>query len=353
MKIWARTPLLPRDGEASSAPLTAGAIAGIACGAGALLLGAASLFIIYFRRQRRYAREDFSDSDSFDDATPRSPMTPAVAYTMDYKMDDPQHHGGSSYACSPDEEASYAFSQQSLSDVASAMPTHPAYIPRALVRGSASPSSRSVATTSPPPSVSHSSKIQPDDATVGAYLAATAQGEPSARPRDVPREESDASSSSDQNDHQSASQQPRHEQEQEQEPPLFSPSGRPPPPARPGPAAGTTAHAAISGPLAFPPFCHQPHGIGPSLPPAPATADIWDSDGGRRTFRGRRVGGHSGRGENNNNDDDDKAGGRRRRRGKKKHRRKRSDWSGSSSGGGRGGNRHYTEIEIGRGSDIW
>jgi hypothetical protein len=177
----AASPLLSRDAEDGSGSLTTGAIAGIACGAGALFLGAAALFVIYWRRQRRYAREDNSDSESFDDTGLRGEMAPAVTYTLDYKMDSPQHHEGeqgSSYTYSP-EKASYSFSPMSAPDAASAMPTHPAYIPRALVRGSstASPSNRSIATASPPPfpsppfpSGGSHPKTQPPDAIIQAYL---------------------------------------------------------------------------------------------------------------------------------------------------------------------------------------
>ncbi|KAL2179220.1 uncharacterized protein P884DRAFT_290870 [Thermothelomyces heterothallicus CBS 202.75] len=419
--------VLPRDGEAGSAPLTTGAIAGIACGAGALFLGATSLFIIYFRRQRRYAREDYSDSDSFDDTTPRRAMAPVVTYTMDYKMDNPQHYEGSSYVYSP-EQASYILSPQSTSDAASAMPTHPAYIPRALVRGSSTPSNRSVSTTSPPPpflsppyphSISHSSKIRPDDSMIGAYLAAAAQAGPQAGPQaqsqDSPPEESDASSSSSGPAIRPApprsQQQQQHQQQQQQQLPF--PNGLEPLPPRRKPRAYTpprlnlaegTAqnrsrrerplvgkeHATISGPLAFPQFSHPP--IGPSPPPPPAAAaaaagqsgqsgpsrsrsgwrredvpaDIWDGEGeeqwhsqtsppgdGRRTFRSRiALAGGSGSGSGSGNGSNSGRGrgrGRGRGNGKKKHGRKKSD----RGSGGYGSNRHYTEIEIGRGSDIW
>ncbi|KAK4147081.1 uncharacterized protein C8A04DRAFT_24874 [Dichotomopilus funicola] len=183
--------VLPRGGDAShsdssegASTLTTGAIAGIACGAGALFLGAAGLFIIYWRRQRRYDREDDSDCDSFDGER-RGDMVPAVTYTMDYKMDGPQPEGAgdhaSSYAYSPEK----VLSPMSTSDTASAMPTHPAYIPRVLVRGSSTPSNRSARTTSPPPfptppfpSGDLYPKTQPDDTIIQAYLAAAQAGTP-------------------------------------------------------------------------------------------------------------------------------------------------------------------------------
>jgi hypothetical protein len=68
----------------------------------------------------------------------------------------------------------------------------------------------------------------------------------------------------------------------------------------------------------------------------------------RRTFRSRALtgGGGSGNGgaeERDREKEKEKA---------KKNSRRRSDRN-SGGGGGGGGNRHYAEIEIGRGSDIW
>ncbi|KAK3902610.1 hypothetical protein C8A05DRAFT_33686 [Staphylotrichum tortipilum] len=305
----AESPLVPRDSGAgaasgsngSSNTLTTGAIAGIACGAGALFLGAAGLFLIYWRRQRQYDREDNYDAESFDERVHPGAMAPAVTYTMDYKMDDPQHHEdsrGSSSIYAPEKASSFASSPLSPPDMASAMPTHPAYIPRALVRRSSTPSNRSTATTSPPPfpsppyppSIGSLSKTQPDDTMIQAYLSAAAAAQ-----------EANATN--------------------------------------PGGKEGTT----ISGPLAF------PEHLFPPPPGAAGAADEDDGDetaaaattggsDGRRAFRSRRLSGGGGKSGHEGE------GGKRK--GKK--------WSDrNSGGGGGGGNRHYTEIEIGRGSDIW
>lgn len=445
----AGTPILPRSGEARSEPLTSGAIAGIVCGIGALFLSAAVLFIIYYHRQQRYAQEDDADAESYDDAAPRPAAGPVVRYTMDYKMDNPNYQEASPYMYSS-EKAPYVFFQQSIPDVDSAMPTHPAYIPRALVRGSATPTNRSVATTSPPPypaSVSRSSRIQPDDGMIGGYPSAPAQSGPSTQSQENTPEESDGPSSSastttrpgplpsvsdaegssrsDRNDQQrnrwqrqGQEQEPEQQQKQQK---LPSPYRLQPPPKRrkrraytpprlnlaegtpqhrsrtERPLAGKE-HTTISGPLAFPQFSY-PAVMGPSPPPpgqsppgpsppgasppgpsppgpsppgqpwsttagwqqlreddsgAAAAADIWDGEGeeqwysqpsppsdARRAaaFRNRiswtSITG-SGSGSNSGKD-------------KKKHSRKKSD----RNSGGFGGNRHYTEIEIGRGSDIW
>ncbi|KAJ4306301.1 hypothetical protein N0V88_001101 [Collariella sp. IMI 366227] len=147
--------VVPRDGDSSdNGNLTTGAIVGIACGVGALFLGAASLFLVYWRRQRHFNQKD-EERDKIDEGRPPGAMAPVVTYTLDYKMDDPQQNEtdqASSCTYSP-EKPSYPFSPLAATDtVASAMPTHPAYIPRAFVRGPGSPSTRSTATaTSPPP----------------------------------------------------------------------------------------------------------------------------------------------------------------------------------------------------------
>ncbi|KAK0670846.1 hypothetical protein QBC41DRAFT_271817 [Cercophora samala] len=130
-----------RDAEPTNS-LTPGAIAGIACGSGAIFIGAAGLFILYWRRNRQYDREDdLYRTDSEEDVS-RGAAIPAVSYTLDYKMNNPQQRhqhreDSGSYSYSP-EKAAYPFSPlstNSSSGPGSAMPTHPAYIPRAMVRG--------------------------------------------------------------------------------------------------------------------------------------------------------------------------------------------------------------------------
>ncbi|KAK3299198.1 uncharacterized protein B0H64DRAFT_355079 [Chaetomium fimeti] len=446
--------VLPREGEDGSGNLTAGAIAGIACGAGALFLGAAALFVIYWRRQRRYDREDNSDGESFDETGPQGAM-PAVTYTMDYKMDNPQHHEGdqgSSYTYSP-EKASYSFSPSSAPDTASAMPTHPAYIPRALVRGS-TPSNRSIATASPPPfpsppfpSGGSHPKTQPPDAMIQAYMGAaiatnsrtpsttTSQTHGSINNNHHHHTESDSSlglpiqpaprgnrsrqpsppsltlppftspphsaSSTD------ASQQPLHPQSQPQPqpPPQPQPQANRKPraylPPRLNLADGTAPKRSktdkpisgkeattISGPLAFPHLVHPPPAPAPQHQPHQQQQsrsysrwgrsnkndddadDLWGGEDGydepgysqsqsqsdsRRTFRSRAMSGNrdgqDGGGQGSGSGGGG-GGGKGEGEGKgkgKKHGRKRSD----RNSGGFAGNRHYAEIEIGRGSDIW
>ncbi|EAQ90694.1 predicted protein [Chaetomium globosum CBS 148.51] len=438
------SPILSRDANDDSGTLTAGAIAGIACGAGALFLGAAALFVIYWRRQRRYDREDNSDSESFDEGGLRGNMAPAVTYTLDYKMDNPQHHEGeqaSSYTYSP-EKASYSFSPMSAPDAASAMPTHPAYIPRALVRGSSTPSNRSIATASPPPfpsppfpSGGSHPKTQPPDAMIQAYLgAATARTTSTTTTSQDSHTYSNTNTNPNHRHHESdssfglpiqsapLSNQSQSQSRQNSQPSLTLPSLTSPPHSasstdasqhplhphqQPAPQpqttrkpraylpprlnlADTTAQmkrsktdkplsgkeaTTISGPLAFPHLVHPPPVAAAAAPPQSQSRsrwgrsnndhdadDLWggedgygDESGGgggggesRRTFRSRALSGNahdggSGQGSGSG------GGGKEKEKGKK-HGRKRSD---RNSGGGYGGNRHYAEIEIGRGSDIW
>ncbi|KAK4163623.1 hypothetical protein QBC43DRAFT_319443 [Cladorrhinum sp. PSN259] len=188
-----------RDGESSS-KLSPGAIAGIACGAGALFLAAGLLFFIYWRRDRQFDREEdyYQTRHGLDDRVrrPSAGMMPnAVSYTMDYKMDSHQkEYDGSSYTYSPD-KPTYPFSPLSVSDggagASSAMPTHPAYIPRAFVRGAPSSNhsrtnsasthqhlANTISSSSPPlhGSVSNNQAENPNDMLVQAYLD-TASGE--------------------------------------------------------------------------------------------------------------------------------------------------------------------------------
>ncbi|KAL2119475.1 hypothetical protein VTJ04DRAFT_6436 [Mycothermus thermophilus] len=201
--------VFPRDTEPSGSPssLSTGAVAGIAGGAGGVFLAAAGLFFIYWRRQRQFDHEDTSDIEKSGDYThhrhrqrhsrQQVPLAaPAVAYTMDYKSDDPQLYANpgtagssSTYTFSPEKNGYRLSPAASPLDLASAMPTHPAYIPRAWVRGTSSPSSLglSMSTASPPPfysppyqapAAAAAHKTHPDDTVIQAFLRA-ANGETS------------------------------------------------------------------------------------------------------------------------------------------------------------------------------
>ncbi|KAK4103809.1 hypothetical protein N658DRAFT_231378 [Parathielavia hyrcaniae] len=429
---------VPRDAESgANGNLTTGAIAGIACGAGALFLGAAGLFVVYWRRQRQFEREDNSDADSFDEGRPPANMAPAVAYTMDYKMDNPQHHEGdhaSSYTYSP-EKSSYTFSPLNAPDVATAMPTHPAYIPRALVRGSTTPSNRSTATTSPPPIPSppfpvssSNSKTQPDDASTQASRSAAepnanppreSHSSPSglpaqpAAPRHRPTQSTATNTGPFTSPPHSASSTDGNSTTTKKTTSKRKPRSFPPPPlnllnnsAKDKPLSGKES-TTISGPLAFPQHHHHQY-LAATQGAAAATAagsqhnntipnksksgwtreddmmmmmpttspenDLFGYDGdetagtqsqseGRRTFRSRLrdswgAGGASGASGGGGGGAAGESSGEKKG---KKHNRNRSDRNSGGNGGGGGGsggglgggNRHYAEIEIGRGSDIW
>ncbi|KAK3326471.1 hypothetical protein B0H66DRAFT_161344 [Apodospora peruviana] len=171
--------LVPRDATTDSSTkssdgsthLSTGAIAGIAGGAGALFLGSIILFIVYWRRQKRYNREDNYYYQNDEEST-FGTVAPPI-YTLDYKgVDTP---ATSSYTTSPQTTTTTQSSEFApLTEMASAMPAHPAYIPRALVRGGATPSTMSPSSGSTVQFESlharKQSKSEPDDAVVQAFL---------------------------------------------------------------------------------------------------------------------------------------------------------------------------------------
>ncbi|KAK3946071.1 hypothetical protein QBC46DRAFT_249156, partial [Diplogelasinospora grovesii] len=196
--IWSQH-LVLRDSTStsSSAVMTTGTIVGIACSAAVLFLGGVILFILYWRRQRRfdtagpYLRQGgtlAAGGQGYGEDNVVYHIAPAgVIYTMDYKMDDPElgkeMASSSSYAQSPETIKSDASSTKPLSEMASAMPAHPAYIPRAMLRGSSirSPTPSESGTSQKPPfSMTtpqlRQSKSRPDDLVMQAYLSA-ADGE--------------------------------------------------------------------------------------------------------------------------------------------------------------------------------
>ncbi|KXX75287.1 hypothetical protein MMYC01_207974 [Madurella mycetomatis] len=292
--------ILQRNADSGVHPnLTAGAIAGISCGAAALFLGAVGLFIIYWHRLRDYDREENFYECKFGQGEPPGSISRTLTYTMDYKMgrhqeDDP----GSSSAYSPEKPA-YPFSPLSTCGSASAMPTHPAYIPRAVVRGTTTSSTRSIASPTPPLSQLPS----PGMAVISASSKSRSDGA------------------------------------------AIRKASFPPPYSGPGPQLQGSKplhgreNTTISGPLAFPEYYQAPQ------PPLPTNRDRdrerlgggEHEDGGgetnRQPFRNRVF---SWEGE--------QQGQAKPARGKKKYKESRQS---------PGGNRHYAEIEIGRGSDIW
>ncbi|KAK0635503.1 hypothetical protein B0T17DRAFT_46213 [Bombardia bombarda] len=116
----------PRSSNSTAAsPMSTGTIVGISFAAAALFICAFCLFFIYWRRQRRLdARDDEFYQAGEDDG---QNTAPPPMYTLDHK--------GSSYYIYSSETAKISKSLSPMSEMASAMPAHPAYIPRAVVRG--------------------------------------------------------------------------------------------------------------------------------------------------------------------------------------------------------------------------
>ncbi|KAK0619289.1 hypothetical protein B0T14DRAFT_204921 [Immersiella caudata] len=182
--------VLPREGEvvpsdptSSTIKLDTGAIAGIACAAGALFLGGIGLFLVYWRRQKSYDKGE----EVIQRPVEENPFacTSPPAYTLDYKMSRASSTGGSvsSYTYTSEPVRPDSFSP--LGGMVSAMPTHPAYIPKTLVRGSTpaplppTPEDEALRLPATPPSPPtpplrvHQSKCQPDDLIIQAYLRTT------------------------------------------------------------------------------------------------------------------------------------------------------------------------------------
>ncbi|KAK4448219.1 hypothetical protein QBC34DRAFT_115508 [Podospora aff. communis PSN243] len=182
--------ILPREGEvvtsdptSSSVKLDTGAIAGIACAAGALFLGGIGLFVVYWRRQKSYDK----DEEVFQRPVEENPFacSSPPAYTLDYKMNRTSSTGGSVSSYTHTSEPVRPESFSPLGGMVSAMPTHPAYIPKAFVRGSTpaplppTPEDEALRLPPTPPSPPtpprrvHQSKSQPDDLIIQAYLRTT------------------------------------------------------------------------------------------------------------------------------------------------------------------------------------
>ena len=174
--------------------MTTGTIVGIAVGAGLALLGAIALFIVYFRRQKRYEREESLLPD-FYDKPPRSGTSSITAtnsgigphFSNDYKSEPPSYelkeqqvpqHIVSHFNNNADyydemegKGRSRVLSQQVL-DMSngkhtsnSALPTHPAYVPRGYIGGR--PSRNSSPNQQPRPKSN-----KPDSYAIQAYLNA-------------------------------------------------------------------------------------------------------------------------------------------------------------------------------------
>lgn len=149
----------PKDDTPSH--LSTGAIVGIAVGTGVLFLAGIVLFILYYCRQKRYNKEDRARRASYASYLHSSPYSPykvqgadiavdGPSYTMDYKSPGAEtndlelthkddHLFGEAtgaYTYRPRQQPTHTrhYSQEEMHESPSAMPTHPAYIPRAVIR---------------------------------------------------------------------------------------------------------------------------------------------------------------------------------------------------------------------------
>ncbi|KAK2019486.1 hypothetical protein LZ32DRAFT_140952 [Colletotrichum eremochloae] len=152
---------MPGDGGASATAMTLGTIVGIAVGGGLVFVGAICLFIIYCRKQRKQKVQDERGLDqrppgsngSSITATSKSPYIPIGDHkksssirSYNYELQEKQNviHSNADYYDRLEQEvkagreiAHYNFDPHSgHHGPGSALPTHPAYIPRALSRQS-------------------------------------------------------------------------------------------------------------------------------------------------------------------------------------------------------------------------
>ncbi|KAK1983465.1 hypothetical protein LZ30DRAFT_780567 [Colletotrichum cereale] len=180
---------MPGDGGASATTMTLGTIVGIAVGGGLVFVGAICLFIIYCRKQRKQRRQDEAGSlpqpprshTSSITATSKSPYIPIGDHkksssirSYNYELQEKQNviHSNADYydrleqdVQSGREIAHYNFDPHSgHHGPGSALPTHPAYIPRAMSRQS----HRSNTPTPPNPRKTNT----PDSYALQTYLNA-------------------------------------------------------------------------------------------------------------------------------------------------------------------------------------
>ncbi|GJC93653.1 exo-alpha-sialidase neuraminidase [Colletotrichum higginsianum] len=151
---------MPGDGGASATTMTLGTIVGIAVGGGLVFVGAICLFIIYCRKQRKQRMQDeaglpprlprsHASSVTAINKSPYAPITDhkksSSVNSYNYELQEKQNF--SSNADYYDrleqdvqvgrEAAHYNFDPHSgFHGPSSALPTHPAYIPRAMSRQS-------------------------------------------------------------------------------------------------------------------------------------------------------------------------------------------------------------------------
>ncbi|KAK6219810.1 hypothetical protein QIS74_05312 [Colletotrichum tabaci] len=179
---------MPGDGGASATTMTLGTIVGIAVGGGLVFVGAICLFIIYCRKQRKQRMQDeaglpprpprsHASSVTAINKSPYAPITDhkksSSVNSYNYELQEKQNF--SSNADYYDrleqdvqvgrEAAHYNFDPHSgFHGPSSALPTHPAYIPRAMSRQS------NRANTPSPPNPRRTNT--PDSYALQTYLTA-------------------------------------------------------------------------------------------------------------------------------------------------------------------------------------
>ncbi|WYZ38823.1 hypothetical protein EsH8_III_000737 [Colletotrichum jinshuiense] len=190
---------MPGDGGASATTMTLGTIVGIAVGGGLVFVGAICLFIIYCRKQRKQRIQDEaglppmpprSHNSSFT-AINKSPYMPIADHkksssvnSYNYELQEKQNfHNNADYYDKLEQDiqagrdlAQYNFDPHSgFHGPGSALPTHPAYIPRAMSR-------QSIRTTTPSPPNPRKTNT-PDAYALQTYLnAANEAGSSTVRP---------------------------------------------------------------------------------------------------------------------------------------------------------------------------
>ena len=180
--------------------MTTGTIVGIAVGTGLLFLGGLALFFVYWRKQQRYKREDSGSPDPYDKPL-RSGSSSITAtnsgtvphYTLDYKSEPPSYelqqqqqpqpqppaHIVSHFSSNADyyddlenQNRGRPLPQNQPAEITSvshhansALPTHPAYVPRGYIGGR--PSRNSSPNQRPRPKSN-----KPDSYAIQVYLNA-------------------------------------------------------------------------------------------------------------------------------------------------------------------------------------
>lgn len=155
---------------AGSATLTTGAIVGIAVGAGLLLLGGIALFIVYWRRQKKFDKEEEMNAFRSYGASPDPFLPPTGKMSASLRSYSGQGHykdGGQplstgEYYDKMEEDIRAGRLQYNYDPRAasrgpnSALPAHQAYIPQAMFRGPLNAHAVNTTTHNPaPPAASH------------------------------------------------------------------------------------------------------------------------------------------------------------------------------------------------------